>query len=202
MAEFWYNSSYHTSLGCTPFKALYGIDLNFGTMPTLAGDPPTSLAELAADREDFLTRLREHLQRAQERIQAQADKRRKDREFAVGEHVLNKLQPYAQSSLVNRPCAKIALSSSPSLPITHKYSPSFRIRWIYQQVPFSLKLSSNVAWSRKVIRRLLRSRCVGLEFLKITLLGRIIMFFASDFQWHQFGMVLRLKEGKLSRLHL
>lgn len=109
MAEFWYNSSYHTLLGNTPFKALYGIDPNFGTMSIDTGELPASLAELAADREDFLALLRDHLLRAQQRIKSQADKHRTDREFAVGEEVLLKLQPYAQSSLVNRPCHKLAL---------------------------------------------------------------------------------------------
>lgn len=109
MAEFWYNSSYHTSLGCTPFKALCGIDPNFGTMPILEDELDSSLAELSADRADFLALLREHLCRAQERIKAQADKHHQDRAFAVDEDVLLMLQPYAQLSLVNQPCTKLAL---------------------------------------------------------------------------------------------
>jgi hypothetical protein len=32
-----------------------------------------------------------------------------EREFQVGEAVLLKLQPYAQTSVINRPCAKLAL---------------------------------------------------------------------------------------------
>lgn len=85
------------------------VEPNFGTVPIDTGELPTSLAELAADREDFLEMLREHLLRAQQRIKSQADKHRKDRTFVVGEEVLVKLQPYAQSSLVNRPCRKLAL---------------------------------------------------------------------------------------------
>jgi hypothetical protein len=38
-----------------------------------------------------------------------ADTKRTDRSFQVGELVLLKLQPYAQSSLINRPCPKLAM---------------------------------------------------------------------------------------------
>lgn len=74
LPEFWYNSYYNISLGCTPFKALYGIDQNFCTMPTLEDELHSSLAELATDRVDFFALLREHLRRAHKRVKAQDDK--------------------------------------------------------------------------------------------------------------------------------
>jgi len=52
--------------------------------------------------------LKEHLSKAQNKRKLAADKQRMDTEFHEGDQVLLKLQPYAQSSLVNRPYPKLA----------------------------------------------------------------------------------------------
>jgi hypothetical protein len=46
--------------------------------------------------------------RAQERFKRKADRHRSERNFNVGEEVLLKLQPYAQTTVANRPCRKLA----------------------------------------------------------------------------------------------
>jgi len=106
-AEFWYNSSFHSSLGCSPFHALYGYDPDFGAGPMSQGSS-TTVNEMVQEIKTQNTWLKEHLARAQNKMKQAADRSRKDQVFQVGEQVLLKLQPYAQSSLVNRPCPKLA----------------------------------------------------------------------------------------------
>jgi hypothetical protein len=108
LAELWYNSNYHSSLGCSPFKALYGADPNLGAMPVDASVSSTSVTEFIADRSLQLESLKQHLESAQVRMKAYADKHRAERSFQVGEQVLLKLQPYTMSSVANRPYPKLA----------------------------------------------------------------------------------------------
>lgn len=109
LAELWYNSSYHTALGCSPFQALYAHEPNLLLAPAV--NPSSVLpavAELVQDRDLHLQALKQHLLTAQQRMKTQADKKRLDRQFEVGEQVLLKLQPYAQTSVANRPYPKLA----------------------------------------------------------------------------------------------
>jgi hypothetical protein len=110
MAELWYNSSFHSSLGCSPFKALYGYEPNLG-ITSVSGDSAMlepSVSELLQDREAYSTLLKQQLAIAQNRMKIQADKNRVDRSFLVGDKVLLKLQPYAHSTVANRPYPKLA----------------------------------------------------------------------------------------------
>ena len=110
LAELWYNSSFHTSLGCSPFKALYGHEPNLGVIAasTEFAEADTSVQEILQERDAHITVLKEHLAAAQNRMKLQADKKRTDKQYQVGEQILLKLQPYVQSSLVNRPYPKLA----------------------------------------------------------------------------------------------
>lgn len=66
MAEFSYNSSHHSAIGCSPFKALYGVEPNFGALPNLFNTrTPKSLHQLAAEHQQFTEMLKAHLLRAQ-----------------------------------------------------------------------------------------------------------------------------------------
>jgi hypothetical protein len=130
MAEFWYNSSEHTSIGCSPFKALYGHEPNLGAIPELASVGDTSVAEVLTDRSTQIDLLKKNLQAAQARMKLFADRKRTERVFQVGEMVLLKLQPYAQATVINRPYPKLA----------YKYFGPYKILDKVGQVSYRLEL--------------------------------------------------------------
>jgi hypothetical protein len=109
MVEFWYNSSYHRSLKCSPFKALYGVEPSMAPMfCPISGDQGPVAATLS-DREQFQELLKSNLARAQNSMKMDADSKRGPRQFQLGEQVLLKLQPYVQSCVVHIPCPKLSL---------------------------------------------------------------------------------------------
>jgi hypothetical protein len=108
MAEFWYNTSYHTAIGSFPFKALYKAEPNFGAFPNVTIDESSTSAEDIVDYQTHIAALRDKLLQAQRRMKKHADRNRSERQFTVGDQVLLKLQPYAQQSVVNRPYPKLS----------------------------------------------------------------------------------------------
>ena len=59
-------------------------------------------------REDILHTLKENLVIAQNRMKKQADQGRSERQFAEGDQVFLRLQPYNQTSLKAEHCHKLA----------------------------------------------------------------------------------------------
>ena len=108
LAELWYNSSCHSSLGCSPFKALYGYEPNLGAVPGVSDNTSTEVADVIANRAAHLESLKTHLSQAQNKMKVMADRNKTDFQLQVGDHVLLKLQPYTQSSVANRPYPKLA----------------------------------------------------------------------------------------------
>jgi hypothetical protein len=68
MAEFWYNSCYHTSVGCSPFHALYGREPNFGAMPNVTLADGSQAKDFPIPDAAHLEQLRAHLTQALARI--------------------------------------------------------------------------------------------------------------------------------------
>lgn len=94
LAEWWFNTSYHSSTHFTPYEALYGQ-----APPTYTHYVPRMSQVAAVDqwgqnRESTLKLLKEHLVVAQHRMKQMADHHRTEREFQVGDWVFLRLQPY------------------------------------------------------------------------------------------------------------
>lgn len=106
--EYWYNTTFQESTRVTPFEAVYGrepptlIRFNIGETKVEA------VQQELFDRDEALRQLKFHLNRAQGRMKCQADKRRHDRTFEVGEWVFLKLRPHRQHSVAIRICPKLS----------------------------------------------------------------------------------------------
>ena len=67
-----------------------------------------AVAQELRDRDEALRQLKFNLQKAQEQMKMQADKRRKEVQFDVGDWVFLKLRPHRQQSVVQRIHQKLA----------------------------------------------------------------------------------------------
>lgn len=90
LAELWYNTCHHSSLGMSPFKTLYNQDppsLNYqqskSTNPTVK--------QFSQNRTQVQQLLKENLLRAQEWMTWYANKKRTKRHFELGDEVFLKL---------------------------------------------------------------------------------------------------------------
>ncbi|VFR00018.1 unnamed protein product [Cuscuta campestris] len=107
-AELALNCSHHAGLSVSPFQALYGRPPPslFPTLSLRSKDP--HVEELLRDRAELLADLKQHLAKMQQRMRTQANLHRREVNFAVGDLVLLKLQPYRQHSLARPLSSKLA----------------------------------------------------------------------------------------------
>jgi hypothetical protein len=107
LTEFWYNTSYHSSLNTTPFQALYGF-------------PPPLISELSASapsdlnakdfleaKQEMLMQLNTALAMAQARTKKYADTKQAEHAFELSDMAHLKLQPYRMAAFGLRGAIKL-----------------------------------------------------------------------------------------------
>ena len=99
--------SFHSSLGKSPFKAIYGRD-PFTLLDYVPLTATTKTVDhILRNRHELLQELKQNLLKAQSAIRKYADGKRRDVQFQEGDLVLVKLQPYRQSSVAEHASQKL-----------------------------------------------------------------------------------------------
>ncbi|GKC42238.1 ty3-gypsy retrotransposon protein [Tanacetum coccineum] len=108
LAEFCYNTSHHSSINMSPFKALYGRDVtsihNYLPGSTATGSIENSLLE----HQKIMSSLKHSIEVSKQKMVTQANKHRLDKHFEVGEFVYLRLHKYRQTSVHNRTNHKLS----------------------------------------------------------------------------------------------
>nr|GFA54212.1 putative reverse transcriptase domain-containing protein [Tanacetum cinerariifolium] len=94
LVEFSYNNSYHFSVMCAIFEALYGWKCRSPIMWAEVGEGQLIGHELVQETTEKISQIKDKLNAKRDRQKSYADKRRKPLEFSVGDYVLLKVSPW------------------------------------------------------------------------------------------------------------
>ncbi|GJS62517.1 putative reverse transcriptase domain-containing protein [Tanacetum coccineum] len=94
LVEFSYNNSYHSSVRCAPFEALYGRKCRSPILWAEVGEGQLIGPELVQETTKKISQIKDRLKAARDRQKSYSDKRRKPLEFSVGDYVLLKVLPW------------------------------------------------------------------------------------------------------------
>jgi hypothetical protein len=93
-AEFSYNNSYQASIGMSPFEALYGRSCRTPLNWSESGERRYFGPDIVIEAEEKVRMIKERLQAAQLRQKHYADRKRRQIEYKVGDHVYLKVSPF------------------------------------------------------------------------------------------------------------
>nr|GEZ19398.1 hypothetical protein [Tanacetum cinerariifolium] len=94
LVEFSYNDSYHKSIKCAPYEALYRRKYRSPMIWIEIGESQLIGPEIVQETTKKIVQIKERLKTARNRQKSYADKRHKPLEFKVGDRVLLKVSPW------------------------------------------------------------------------------------------------------------
>jgi hypothetical protein len=93
LIEFTYNNSFHSSIGMAPFEALYGRRCRTLLCWYESGESALLGPEVVQETTKKVKMIQEKMRASQSRQKSYHDKRRKDIEFQVGDHMFLRVNP-------------------------------------------------------------------------------------------------------------
>jgi hypothetical protein len=84
LAELWYNSTFHTSLKCSTFKALYRIEPSMGMVPSTSDSDHVPVQHIFHEGRQFLDLLKHNMTKVQNRMKDNDDKKQVIESFRWG----------------------------------------------------------------------------------------------------------------------
>ncbi|GKB13285.1 putative reverse transcriptase domain-containing protein [Tanacetum coccineum] len=94
LVEFSYNNSYHSSVRCALFEALYGRKCFSPIMWAEVGEGQLIGPKLVQETTEKISQIKDRLKVARDRQKSYADKRKEPLEFSLGDYVLLKVSPW------------------------------------------------------------------------------------------------------------
>ncbi|GJZ35487.1 hypothetical protein Tco_0581304 [Tanacetum coccineum] len=91
LVEFSYNNSYHSSVRCASFEALYGRKCRSPILWEKGSEGQLIGPEIVQETTEKISQINDRLKTTRDRQKSYADKRQKPLEFSVGDHVLLKV---------------------------------------------------------------------------------------------------------------
>nr|GFA29150.1 putative reverse transcriptase domain-containing protein [Tanacetum cinerariifolium] len=134
LVEFLYNNSYHKSIKCAPFEALYGRKCRSLVIWTEIGESQLIGPEIVQETTEKIFQIKERLKTVRSRQKSYADKRRKPLEFKVEDRVLLKVSPW-----------KGVVRFRKKVKLAPWYVGPFKIMKRVGQVAYPLKLSQELS---------------------------------------------------------
>ncbi|GJY05139.1 putative reverse transcriptase domain-containing protein [Tanacetum coccineum] len=93
LVEFSYNNSYHSSVRCAPFKALYRRKCFSPILWAEVGEGQLIRPDIVQETAEKISQIKDRLKVARDHQMSYANKCRKPLELNVGDHVLLKVSP-------------------------------------------------------------------------------------------------------------
>ncbi|GJT08193.1 putative reverse transcriptase domain-containing protein [Tanacetum coccineum] len=94
LVKFLYNNSYHSSVRCAPFEALYGRKCRSPIMWAEVEEGQLIGPKLVQETTKKISQIKDRLKDARDRQKSYVDKRRKPLKFSVGDYVFLKVSPW------------------------------------------------------------------------------------------------------------